>query len=116
MPTSLAPSPLSPKASPTFSGTYGNGNLTESEKRSRVGFMSNTAGTAIWHHYIVATTETDAQGEAAFSRVKAGDYWLYSLTRRPAGQWVLWNVKTSVKFYDTTNVKLDNSNITFTVN
>lgn len=94
---------------------FGIGGLTESEKRSRVGFMCSDAR-PIWHRYIVDSAETDSQGKATFTRVKAGDYWLYSITRRPGGQWILWNVKTTVKFYDTTNVTLNNDNISFTVN
>jgi len=103
-------------ASPTLPGPFGNGNLTESEKRSRIGFMSSSDGTKIWHPYIVKTGETDSQGKATFTRLKAGDYWLYSITRRPGGQWILWNVPATVKFYDTTSVTLNNANISFTVN
>jgi len=102
-------------SSPTLPAKFGNGNLTESEKRSRVGFMSSDAG-KIWHSYIVDRVDTDFDGKAVFKRVKAGDYWLYSVTKRPSGQWVLWNVKTTVNFYDTTNVTLNNGNISFTVN
>ena len=54
-------------ASTSPSGHFGNGNLTDTEKRSRVGFMSNDAGTTIWHRYIVKTVETDSQGEARFT-------------------------------------------------
>jgi len=102
-------------SSPTLPAKFGNGNLTDTEKRSRVGFMSSD-GAAIWHRYIVDRVDTDSQGKAAFRKVKAGEYWLYSVTKRPSGQWILWNVKTTVNFYDTTNVTLNNGNISFTIN
>lgn len=102
-------------SSPTLPTKFGNGNLTESEKRSRVGFMSSD-GRDIWHRYIVDQIETDSQGKASFKKVKEGEYWLYTVVKRPSGQWVLWNVKTKVDFYDTTNVTLNNGNISFTVN
>ena len=102
-------------ASPTLPAKFGIGNLTDTEKRSRVGFMTSD-GRDIWHRYIVDSVETDSQGKASFKKVKEGEYWLYSVVKRPSGQWVLWNVKTKVNFYDTTDVTLNNGNISFTVN
>jgi hypothetical protein len=93
-------------ASPNLPANVENRNLTESEIRSRVGFMSSD-GREIWHHYILDSVETDSQGKAAFRKVKAGEYWLYS--KRPSGQWILWNVKTTVNFYDTTSVTINNA-------
>jgi hypothetical protein len=86
--------------------------LKESEIRTRAGFMISD-GRAIWHRYIVESAETDFEGKAAFRKVKAGDYWLYSIRKRPRGEWILWNLKTTVSFYDTTNVTLNNDNISF---
>lgn len=85
--------------------------MTEREIRNRAGFMISD-GRPIWHRYIIDSVETDFEGKAAFRRVKAGDYWLYSKEQRP-NEWLLWNVKTSVNFYDTINVTLNNDNITF---
>jgi hypothetical protein len=45
--------------------------------------------------------------------VKAGDYWLYVNLERPTGQRVLWNVKVTVNFYDTTNATINDDNIAF---
>ena len=87
-------------------------NLKESEIRTRFGFMI-TDGAPIWHKYIVDRVDTDYDGNASFKRVKAGEYWLYCMTQRPRGQRVLWNVKTTVNFYDTTKVTIDNDNIAF---
>jgi len=99
-------------ASTTFPVKPGIGGMTESEIRNRAGFMISD-GRAIWHRYIVESAETDFEGKAAFRKTKAGDYWLYAIMKRPRGQWVLWNVKTTVKFYDTTKVTLNNANISF---
>jgi hypothetical protein len=43
----------------------------------------------------------------------AGDYWLYCNLQRPRGQRVLWNVKVTVKFYDTTKATINNDNVVF---
>ena len=99
-------------ASTTFPVDGGLRGMTESEIRNRAGFMLSD-GKAIWHRYIVETAETDFEGKFTFRKMKAGDYWLYLIMQRPRGQWVIWNVKTTVKFYDTTNVTLNNANITF---
>jgi hypothetical protein len=62
----------------------GIGGMTEREIRTRAGFMISD-GRAIWHRYIIESVETDFEGKAAFRRVKAGDYWLYSIRKRPRG-------------------------------
>lgn len=86
--------------------------LKESEIRTRAGFMISD-GRAIWHKYIIETASTDFEGKTTFRKVSPGDYWLYSITKRPGGQWLLWNVKVTVNFYDTTKVSLSNDNISF---
>ena len=86
--------------------------LKESDIRTRAGFMSSD-GRAIWHKYIVESAETDFEGKATFRKLEPGDYWIYSIIQRPRGEWVLWNIKTTVKYYDTTKVSLSNENITF---
>lgn len=86
--------------------------MKESEIRTRGGFMV-TDGAPIWHRYIVDRQETDYEGRVSFKRVAAGDYWLYCMIQRPRGQRVLWNVKTTVKFYDETKVTINNDNIAF---
>ena len=84
--------------------------LTEKEARTRAGFMMSD-GRKIWHRYIIESGETDYDGNATFKRLKAGDYWLYSITRRPAGEYLIWNEKVTVKFYDNTDVKLSRKNL-----
>lgn len=84
--------------------------LQDKEVGTRAGFMRSN-GKAIWHRYIVDSVETDFQGRATFRKLKAGDYWIYCSRPRPAGQWLLWNVKTTVKFYENTDVTLNNQNL-----
>ena len=86
--------------------------LEPGEIHTRAGFMLSD-GRAIWHKYIVETGETDFEGKATFRKLEAGDYWIYSLKQRPGGEWVLWNIKATVDYYDTTKVSLSNDNITF---
>ena len=86
--------------------------LKPSEVRTRAGFMISD-GRAIWHKYIVESAETDFEGKATFRKVEPGEYWIYSIEKRPRGEWILWNIKTTVNFYDTTKVSLSNENITF---
>lgn len=89
--------------------------MKESEIRTRSGFMV-TDGRQIWHKYIVDSVMTDNDGNASFRRVKAGDYWLYCMAQRPRGHRVLWNVKVTVNFYDTTKATINNDNIAFRSN
>src|SRR5829696_4181245 len=96
-------------APPTYQGIKG---MKESEIRTRGGFMI-TDGAPIWHRYIVDTEETDHAGKVSFMRVKAGEYWLYCMMERPRQQRILWNVKTTVNFYDETKVRINNDNIAF---
>lgn len=86
--------------------------LKESDIRTRAGFMISD-GRAIWHKYIVESAETDFEGKATFRKVKPGEYWIYAIVQRPRGEWMLWNIKATVNFYDTTKVSLSNENITF---
>lgn len=94
---------------PAYTGSK---DFKESEIRTRAGFMM-TDGAPIWHKYIVDRVETDYDGNASFKRVPAGDYWLYCNLQRPRGQRVLWNVKVTVKFYDTTKATINNDNVAF---
>ena len=84
--------------------------LEEKEIRTRAGFLISD-GRAIWHRYIVESAETDYEGKATFRKLKAGDYWLYCKIKRPTGEWVIWNVKTTVNFYENTDAALSNKNI-----
>ena len=84
--------------------------LTEKNVRTRAGFMFSD-GRAIWHRYIIKSVDTDYKGQAKFSSLAPGDYWLYAITRRAAGEYVIWNVKTTVKFYERTDVQLNEQNI-----
>ena len=86
--------------------------MKESEIRTRAGFMV-TDGRKIWHRYIVEIQDTDYEGRVSFKKLKAGDYWIYCMIQRPKGQRILWNVKTTVNFYDTTKVTINNDNIAF---
>src|SRR5689334_11091829 len=86
--------------------------MKESEIRTRGGFMI-TDGAPIWHRYIVDRQETDYEGRVSFKKVKSGEYWLYCMLERPGGQRVLWNVKTTVNFYDETKAKINDDNIAF---
>ncbi|HEY0764002.1 MAG TPA: hypothetical protein VGD61_16625 [Pyrinomonadaceae bacterium] len=99
-------------ASTTPPAYTGSKDLKESEIRTRFGFMI-TNGAPIWHKYIVDRVETDYEGNASFKRVKSGDYWLYCMIERPRGQRILWNVKVTVNFYDTTKATINNDNIAF---
>jgi len=94
---------------PSYQGIKG---MKESEIRTRGGFMI-TDGASIWHRYIVDSQDTDYEGRVSFKRVPAGEYWLYCMIERPRHQRILWNVKTTVNFYDQTKVKINNDNITF---
>lgn len=96
-------------APPTYQGIRG---MKESEIRTRGGFMV-TDGAPIWHRYIVDRQETDYEGRVSFKRVKSGEYWLYCVTERANHQRLLWNVKTTVNFYDDTKVTINNDNIAF---
>jgi len=96
-------------APPSYAGIKG---MKESDIRTRHGFMI-TDGAPIWHKYIVDRQETDYEGRVSFKRVKAGDYWLYCMMERAKGQRVIWNVKTTVKFYDETKVTINNDNVAF---
>jgi hypothetical protein len=60
-----------------------------------------------------ATSGDGLRRQGSSKRVKAGDYWLYCMIERPRHQRVLWNVKTTVKFYDETKVTINNDNIGF---
>jgi hypothetical protein len=71
-------------------------------------------GRQIWHKYIVTMVETDSSGKATFTGVSAGTYWLYAIKKRPRGQYLLWNIETTVDLFDTKNVTLSNENISFT--
>ena len=86
--------------------------MKESEIRTRAGFMI-TDGAPIWHRYIVDRQDTDYEGRVSFKRVPSGEYWLYCMIQRPGQQRVLWNVKTTVNFYDDTKVTINNDNIAF---
>lgn len=96
-------------APPKYTGIR---DMKESDIRTRHGFMI-TDGAPIWHRYIVDSQQTDYEGNVSFKRVKAGDYWLYCMIERPRHQRVLWNVKTTVKFYDETKVTINNDNVAF---
>ena len=39
--------------------------------------------------------------------------WIFCSRRKPNGDYVLWNVKTTVDFYETSTVILNNDNIAF---
>ena len=84
--------------------------LTEKELRTRAGFMFSD-GRPIWHRYILERVDTNYKGEAKFRSLAPGDYWLYCITRRAGGEYVIWNVKTTVKFYERTDVQLNEGNI-----
>lgn len=86
--------------------------LKETDIRTRAGFMISE-GRLIWHEYIVESVLTDMKGKATFKKLESGDYWIYCIEQTPSGRWLIWNVKATVNFYDTTNVKLSNENITF---
>lgn len=86
--------------------------LQKSQAGTRGGFMWGD-GQKIWMRYVVDRVATDFQGRATFRKVKTGDYWIFCSRRRPNGEYVLWNAKTTVNFYDTTTVVLDNQNIAF---
>ena len=80
--------------------------LEEKEIGTRAGFMRSD-GRAIWHKYIIEHLETDHKGRAKFKKtLRPGDYWVYCITRRASGEWLLWNVKATVKFYENTEVTL----------
>ena len=83
---------------------------SEKEMRTRAGFMFSD-GRPIWHRYILERVDTNHKGEAKFRSLAPGDYWLYCITRRAEGEYVMWNVKTTVKFYERTDVKLNEGNI-----
>ena len=100
---------MASKTPPAFTGIK---DLKESEIRTRFGFMI-TDGAPIWHKYIVDSVETDYEGNASFKKVKAGEYWIYCIIQRPRGQRILWNVKVTVNFYDTTKITINNDNIAF---
>ena len=84
--------------------------MTEKEIRTRAGFMFSD-GRAIWHRYIIEEVKTDHKGQAKFRSVAPGDYWLYAITKRAEGEYVIWNVKTTVKFYEKIDVQLNEGNI-----
>jgi hypothetical protein len=83
--------------------------LAEKNVRTRARFMFNEGG-AIWHRYIIERVNTDHKGQAKFRSLAPGDYWLYAITRRSSDEYVIWNVKTTVKFYERTDVKLNDQN------
>lgn len=84
--------------------------LDEKEVRTRAGFLASD-GRKIWHTYIIESAETDFEGKARFRKLSPGDYWLYIKAKRPSGEWLIWNVKTSVKFYEDVKVELNNQNL-----
>jgi hypothetical protein len=83
--------------------------LDEKEVRTRLGFLVSD-GRKIWHRYIIESVETDFEGKAKFRKLGAGDYWLYCKTKGPSGEWLIWDVKATVEFYENT-VTLNNQNI-----
>ena len=84
--------------------------LTEKDVRSRARFMFSE-GMPIWRRYIVKEVNTDHKGQAKFRSLAPGDYWLYAITKRSSGEYVIWNVKTTVKFYERVDVQLNEQNI-----
>lgn len=84
--------------------------LEEKQIRTRAGFMVSD-GRKIWERYLVEKVETNFEGKAKFRKLSPGDYWVYSIYRRHTGEWIMWNVKTTVQFYENTEIKLNNSNL-----
>lgn len=79
---------------------------------TREGFMRSD-GKKIWHQYIVDKLESHHNGTAKFKQVKAGEYWIYCSAMKPNGEFFIWNVKTTVDFYESIDVTIDNGNISF---
>ena len=84
--------------------------LEEKYIRTRAGFMVSD-GRKIWERYLVEKVETNFEGKAKFRKLSPGDYWVYSIYKRHTGEWIMWNVKTTVEFYENTDIKLNNQNL-----
>lgn len=79
---------------------------------TRGGFIKGD-GQRIWNRYVVDKLETHHDGSAKFKNVKAGEYWIYCIKQKPTGEWLIWNVKTTVNFYESINVTINDANVSF---
>lgn len=79
---------------------------------TRAGFMKSD-GNAILQKYIIDSAELDSRGKATFRKLSPGDYWIYCIIETNEGDFLIWNVKAPVNFYDTTKVTISHLNLTF---